>query len=105
LNVCPPVLPHLPGADHLGARSINRSNCPDVILALEGFFIGAGMDDQVTLGTACFVKSGAIQFGSYIYDEPSKENDPRIVLMGQVPAILFSETLADLRRIAETSAG
>jgi hypothetical protein len=76
----------------------------DVILPLEGFFIGAGMDDQVTLGAACFVKSGAVQFGSYIYDEPSTEDDPRVVPLGQVPAIPFSETLADLRRIAETSA-
>jgi hypothetical protein len=77
----------------------------DVILGLEGFFIGAGMDDQVTLGTACFVRSSAVQFGSYLYDEPSKEDDPRVVPLGQVPAIPFSETLADLRRIAETSAG
>jgi hypothetical protein len=75
----------------------------DVILALEGFFIGAGMSDEVTLGAACFVKSGAVQFGSYVYDEPSKEDDPRIVPLDQVPAIPFSETLADLRRIAETS--
>ena len=76
-----------------------------MILGLEGFFIGAGMDDQVTLGTACFVRSSAVQFGSYLYDEPSKEDDPRVVPLGQVPAIPFSETLADLRRIAETSAG
>jgi hypothetical protein len=77
----------------------------DAILMLEGFFIGAGMYDEVTLGTTCFVKSGSVQFGSYIYDEPSKEDDQRVVPLGQVPAIPFSETLADLRRIAEKSGG
>ena len=75
----------------------------DVILALEGFFIGAGMDDEVTLGAACFVKSGAVEFGSYVYDEPTADDDARLVRLGQVPEIPFSETLADLRRIAETS--
>lgn len=34
----------------------------------------------------CFVKSGSVQFGSYVYDEPSTEDDPRIVPRGQVPA-------------------
>jgi hypothetical protein len=73
----------------------------DAILMLDGLFVGAGMDDEVTLGTAFFVRAGSVQFGSYVYDEPVGEDNPRLVRLGQVPGIPFSETMADLRRIAE----
>ena len=72
----------------------------DVILETEGMFIGVGMDDSVKLGRFCFVKSGSVSTGSYVYDEPSDEKDPRLLSFGEVPPIVFSETLGDLGRIA-----
>jgi hypothetical protein len=74
----------------------------DVILETEGMFIGVGMDDSIKLGRFCFVKSGSVLTGSYVYDEPSDEKDPRLLSFGEVPPIVFSETLGDLARIAGT---
>ena len=71
-----------------------------MILETEGMFIGVGMDDSVKLGRFCFVKSGSVSTGSYVYDEPSDEKDPRLLSFGEVPPIVFSETLGDLGRIA-----
>jgi hypothetical protein len=71
----------------------------DVILFLDGLFMGAGMDDQVTLENACFVPSGSVQMGSYIYDDPGPD-DPRLLPLGEVPAIVYSEAMGDLRAIA-----
>ncbi len=48
----------------------------------------------------CFVKSGSVSTGSYVYDEPSDEKDPRLLSFGEVPPIVFSESVGDLGRIA-----
>ncbi|HEX9296147.1 MAG TPA: DUF4132 domain-containing protein [Polyangiaceae bacterium] len=72
----------------------------DVILKLDGFFIGAGLDADGTLTDACFVKTGSVQVGSYVYDEPKTEEDRRIVALGDVPPIAYSEAVGDLKRIA-----
>ena len=63
-------------------------------------FIGIGMDDSIKLGRFCFVKCGSVSTGSYVYDEPSDDKDPRLLSFGDVPPIVFSETLGDLARIA-----
>ena len=81
----------------------------EVILFIDGLFMGAGMDDQVTLENACFVPSGSVQMGSYIYDDPGPD-DPRLLPLGEVPAIVYSEAMGDLRAIsgkgeAEPAAG
>lgn len=72
----------------------------DVILELDGMFIGAGMYDSIKLGRFCFVKSGSVSVGSYVYDEPKDENDERLVCFGDVPPVVFSETMGALARIA-----
>jgi hypothetical protein len=71
----------------------------DVILAVEGMFIGIGMEDSIRLGCFCFVNSGSVSTGSYVYDEPNDEKDPRLLAFGDVPPIVFSETLGDLAKI------
>jgi hypothetical protein len=68
----------------------------DVLLELEGGYIGLDPTEQVTLGAVWFVKSGSVQTGSYVYDEPRDATDPRVLPLGDVPAIVYSETLADL---------
>jgi hypothetical protein len=72
----------------------------DVILGIDNFYIGAGVDVEVTLTDARFVKTGSVQVGSYVYDEPDKDDDERIVALGNVPAIAYSEAVGDLKRIA-----
>ena len=71
-----------------------------MILEVEGMYIGIGMEDSIKLGRFCFVKSGSVSTGSYVYDEPNDENDPRLLSFGNAPPIVFSETLGDLERIA-----
>jgi hypothetical protein len=61
--------------------------------------MGAGMDDQVTLEWACFVPSGSVKIGSYVYDDPGPD-DPRLLTFGDVPAIVYSEAMGDLKTIA-----
>lgn len=71
----------------------------DVILKVEHLYMGMERDHEITLGTFCFVKQGDVEFGSYVYDEPSRPNDARLISLEQVPPIVYSETLGDLNRI------
>jgi len=75
----------------------------DVILEVDGMYIGIGMEETIQLGRFCFVRSGSVSVGSYVYDEPSDEKDPRLLAFGEVPPIVYSETLGDLARIAGMS--
>jgi hypothetical protein len=72
----------------------------DVILNVDGMFIGIGLEDSVTLEQAMFVRGGSVKVGSYTYDEPTNESDPRVVAFGDVPPIVFSETMAELTAIS-----
>jgi hypothetical protein len=72
----------------------------DAILEVDGMYIGIGMEDSIKLGRFSFVKSGSVTFGSYTYDEPSDDKDARLIAFGDVPPIVFSETLGDLTKIA-----
>lgn len=77
----------------------------DVILGVEDFYIGIDMYSDMKLGDVMFVRSGSVTFGSYTYDEPSKEDDPRVLKFGEVPPIVFSEAMGDLAKIAGKSQG
>jgi hypothetical protein len=48
------------------------------------------------IGKVMFVKKEDIRFGNYMYDEPSKMNDPRLVRFGDVPPIVYAEVMADM---------
>jgi hypothetical protein len=54
---------------------------------------------EVTLEELFFVKAGSVVTGSYTYDEPRDDADPRLIKLGDVPAIVYSETIADLRYV------
>jgi len=59
--------------------------------------IGVGYyDENAALGQVMFARAKSIQFGNYVYDEPSKETDPRLIPFGNVPPIVYSEVMADL---------
>jgi hypothetical protein len=71
----------------------------DVFLLLEGMYMGIDMYTDITLGLVFFVQTGSVKVGSYEYDEPSNETDPRLVPFGKVPPIAYSEVMSDLKRI------
>jgi len=72
----------------------------DVFLGVEGLYMGIDMNESITLGDVCFVKHGTVKVGSYTYDEPGNDNDPRLIALGQVPPIVFSEVMGDVQSIA-----
>jgi hypothetical protein len=57
--------------------------------------------DRVTLGEFYFIKQGSIVTGSYTYDEPRNENDERLIKFADVPKIIYSETINDLKKITK----
>jgi hypothetical protein len=73
----------------------------EVVLPTNDFWVGIDPMDTITLEPAYFAKSGTIERGSYIYNEPAPD-DPRVLRFDQVPAVVFSETLADLKAIIAT---
>lgn len=72
----------------------------DVFVETEGMYVGIDMYTNIKLGKVFFTKYGSVQIGSYIYDEPNKTGDPRLVSYGEVHPIAFSEAMGDLARIA-----
>ncbi|MDF2188616.1 DUF4132 domain-containing protein [Paraflavitalea sp. CAU 1676] len=49
-----------------------------------------------SFGRMFFVKLGSVVIGSYTYDEPSSETDPRLIPFTALPPIVYSETINDL---------
>ncbi len=76
----------------------------EVVLPIDGMFVGLDPQSPVTLDAACFVRAGSVQRGSYVYDDP-KEDDDRRVPFGEVPSIVWSEALGDLRVILGEAKG
>jgi hypothetical protein len=72
----------------------------DALLSLDGMYIGIDMYTSIKLECLCFVKTGSVKFASYVYDEPADAKDERLIPFGQVPPIVYSETLGDLGKIA-----
>jgi hypothetical protein len=72
----------------------------DVFVDLDGMFMGMDLEQEVTLRQVYFVRGGSVHTGSYTYDEPDDDKDPRLVPFGEVPPIVFSEAIGDLGKIA-----
>ena len=53
-------------------------------------------DVNAEIGHLMFVRKSGVRFGSYMYDEPSRESDPRLVSFGDMPPIVYSEVIADM---------
>lgn len=75
----------------------------EAFLGVDGLYIGIGMDDSVQLGEFYFVKAGAVDVGSYTYDNPHDEGDSRLIPFGDVPPVVYSEVRSDLKRIVGQS--
>jgi hypothetical protein len=76
----------------------------EVVLGLGDMFLSLDPQSPITLGTACFVRSGTVQRGSYVYDA-LVDDDARRVPFGEVPPIVWSEALGDLRVILGEAKG
>ncbi len=74
----------------------------EVNLPTDGLYIGCDPMDNITLSAAYFVTAGTIERGSYMYNEPAPD-DPRVLRFDQVPAVVYSETLSDLKAIIATN--
>lgn len=55
-----------------------------------------GFDTEMSFGRLFFVKLGAVVTGSYTYDEPRDELDPRLIPLNEVPRIVYSETISNM---------
>ena len=66
----------------------------DVFICTEDHGIGYNFD--CVFGMMYFVKHGSVFTGSYMYNEPYKSTDPRIVPLAEVPVLLYSETIGDV---------
>jgi hypothetical protein len=89
-----------------GEVSSFRKNWPndklETFLRLEGLGVqGFDYESEATLKDFFFVKAGSIVTGSYTYDEPNDAGDERLLKLGAVPPIVYSETLADLHAITK----
>ena len=73
----------------------------EVNLPTDGLYIGCDPMDSISLSAAYFVTAGTVERGSYMYNEPAPD-DPRILRFDQVPPVVFSETLGDLKAIIAT---
>ncbi|WP_108807562.1 DUF4132 domain-containing protein [Aquimarina spinulae] len=57
--------------------------------------------ENMDSGAFYFVVKDAVQTGSYVYDNPASATDKRLIPFKDVPPIVYSEALADIRFIME----
>jgi hypothetical protein len=71
----------------------------EAILQIEGMAVGCEQVYTSAVGRLMFVCSDTVQRGSYVYDDPG-EHDSRVLKLGVVPPIIFSEAVADVQHFA-----
>ncbi len=71
----------------------------EAFIGTENLGVASYHDGDVTLGELFFVKAGSVVTGSYTYDEPRDQSDPRLIPLGSLPAIVYSEAIADLQTV------
>jgi Domain of unknown function (DUF4132) len=70
----------------------------EVSLEINGLYIGVDPMETITLGVARFVRADSVKRGSYTYDDP-QAGDARVLAFGEVPPVVYSETVGDLKAI------
>jgi hypothetical protein len=71
----------------------------EAVLKIEGMYIGIDMGSSIELHDYGFLTSDNAAIPGYVHHEPADSSDPRLIAFGQVPAIVFSETVGDLKKI------
>ena len=72
----------------------------EVMISIEGMHMGMSMEDTITINDGWFMRQGSITQANDVDDAPTNDNDPRVVPFGEVPPIVFSETMAELGLIS-----
>lgn len=75
------------------------------ILIQQGELSVGLMGGTAELGDLLFVSSGSVKFGSYVYDEPQTESDPRLIQLGALPPVVYSEVMAEMEFFKQYKAG
>jgi len=73
----------------------------EVFIETRGLPIREGYEDTMNLGRFYFVPMGSVNTQSFMYNAPYDEQDKRLIPFSEVPAIVFSETIADLIKITD----
>ncbi len=71
----------------------------EVSLEMEGMYVGIDPMETITLGVARFARADSVKRGSYVYDDP-QAGDARVLPFGEVPPVVYSEIVGDLKAIA-----
>ena len=71
----------------------------EAFIGTENLAVQSYDDGEVTLDQLFFVKAGSVVTGSYTYDEPKDQSDQRLIKLGDLPSIVYSETIADLHAV------
>lgn len=71
-----------------------------VELHFSGACVGFNEEEDITVYDAVFYRSGTVERGSYVYDEPTKEN---IFALGEIPERYYSEIVFQLERATASS--
>lgn len=74
----------------------------EVYLQVREFAAFSGFDQEVTLGPALIARRSPDERRSEM-EEPDDPADPRVLSFGEVPAIVYSETISDLKAITASS--
>ena len=69
----------------------------EAFIETDGIVVGYYDYEDTALGRLFFVKAGTVKTGSYTYDEPRDDKDERLLTFGQVPELIYSEVMSDLR--------
>jgi hypothetical protein len=77
----------------------------EAFLELDGMSVSPGMDESVGLGDYYFVEGGAAAVGSDVAHDPIGGGDARLIALGAVPPVVYSEVVGDLSRIASKAEG
>ena len=70
-----------------------------IFLMVKDTYIGQDPAESLCLGSAMFVKADSVNVGNDVYDEPIDTDDPRVIAFGDVPAVVYSESMSDLKAI------
>jgi len=72
----------------------------EISLETHQFWVAIDPTHEVQLGKAYFTKIDSIDRGNYAYDDPQPE-DPRVLTFSDIPTIVYSEAISDLKAIIE----
>ncbi|MFN0200822.1 MAG: DUF4132 domain-containing protein, partial [Bacteroidia bacterium] len=77
-------------------RKVFHSLGIDAIIEIEGIMVDHYEEYDPQFGDLMFVKTNSVKIGSYTYDEPKDEKDERLIKIGDLPAVIYSEVMSNL---------